>query len=251
MFQQILFGVIRHGLTAFGGALVTRGLIDNTGLETLVGAIMAILGVLWSATHKIQNESVEVGERQNFLGKALLAFLLPALLLTGATRLAAAETAPSQSRWLISSASELPPTEQFTVNWAFSSLTNWLTAIQNIDIVGGMAAHFNEPTVFVPTGGQDFNLVEFGKSWRFKLAALHQDSWFNGTVEDEWGASLALFKISSEVPMLENVKPKGWLETRNFNVRLSVYTSSTSLGNLHFESSTAGFAFGGSFDIGK
>lgn len=68
MIQQIVFGLIRHLLTGYGGVLVAKGVVDQAGLETVIGAILAILGVVWSATHKIKNESVPANAPQNFLG---------------------------------------------------------------------------------------------------------------------------------------------------------------------------------------
>jgi hypothetical protein len=68
MKQQIVFAIVRHLLTALGGVLVTRGTLDHAGLETVVGALMSILGVLWTVTHKVQNETIEPGQPQNWLG---------------------------------------------------------------------------------------------------------------------------------------------------------------------------------------
>lgn len=68
MIQQIVFGILRHLLTAGGGILITRGVTDAAGVETLVGSIIAIAGVLWSATHKVKNETVGAGAPQDWLG---------------------------------------------------------------------------------------------------------------------------------------------------------------------------------------
>lgn len=45
---------IRHALTAFAGALAAKGIIDGSAVESLVGAVMVILGVVWSAAQKFQ-----------------------------------------------------------------------------------------------------------------------------------------------------------------------------------------------------
>jgi hypothetical protein len=68
MKRQIVFAIIRHLLTALGGVLVTRGTLDSAGLETVIGAIMAILGVVWSTTHKINSETVDAAQSQTWLG---------------------------------------------------------------------------------------------------------------------------------------------------------------------------------------
>lgn len=41
-------GIIRHGLTTLGGALVTGGIATDTELATGVGAFVTILGLVWS-----------------------------------------------------------------------------------------------------------------------------------------------------------------------------------------------------------
>ena len=42
--DTVLNGIIRHILTAAGGALVTKGMIAQTELELVVGAVIAIAG---------------------------------------------------------------------------------------------------------------------------------------------------------------------------------------------------------------
>jgi len=54
--DTILNGVVRHILTAAGGALVTKGVIGETELEMAVGALIAIAGVVWSAIAKKKKE---------------------------------------------------------------------------------------------------------------------------------------------------------------------------------------------------
>ena len=50
--DTVLNGIVRHLLTAGGGALVTKGVIGQGELETAIGAIIAIAGVIWSALAK-------------------------------------------------------------------------------------------------------------------------------------------------------------------------------------------------------
>ena len=47
-----LNGIARHILTAAGGALVARGTIAESELELAVGAIIALVGIIWSAFAK-------------------------------------------------------------------------------------------------------------------------------------------------------------------------------------------------------
>lgn len=52
MQQQIIFGILRHVLTALGGTLLTKGWADPTGVSQIVGAVMTLIGVAWSIGHK-------------------------------------------------------------------------------------------------------------------------------------------------------------------------------------------------------
>jgi hypothetical protein len=51
----IVNAVIRHLLTAFGGIAVAKGYVDSGTLETVVGAVLALIGVGWSLYDKKQN----------------------------------------------------------------------------------------------------------------------------------------------------------------------------------------------------
>ena len=57
-----MFGIIRHALTAIGGALVTKGVIDEAGLTEAVGALVTLIGVVWSATSKKEDAPAELEE---------------------------------------------------------------------------------------------------------------------------------------------------------------------------------------------
>jgi hypothetical protein len=50
--DSVLNGLVRHILTAGGGYLVAKGMIDEGSVETVVGAIIALAGVVWSAVAK-------------------------------------------------------------------------------------------------------------------------------------------------------------------------------------------------------
>jgi hypothetical protein len=46
--KTILAGVVRHGLTTLGGALVTGGYMDSSSTAAFVGGGMVLAGVVWS-----------------------------------------------------------------------------------------------------------------------------------------------------------------------------------------------------------
>ena len=52
--QAAILGVIRHVLTAAGGALVANGALTGDEVNTAVGAISALVGVMWSVLSKRQ-----------------------------------------------------------------------------------------------------------------------------------------------------------------------------------------------------
>jgi hypothetical protein len=48
----VLSGLLRHVLTTAGGALATYGIVEESQVEPLVGAVMVIAGVALSAIDK-------------------------------------------------------------------------------------------------------------------------------------------------------------------------------------------------------
>jgi hypothetical protein len=60
--KEQVFGIIRHALTAVGGALVAKGVIDEAGLTEAVGALVALIGVVWSAIAKRKAADSTVAE---------------------------------------------------------------------------------------------------------------------------------------------------------------------------------------------
>ncbi|MBH61815.1 MAG: hypothetical protein CL569_05075 [Alphaproteobacteria bacterium] len=50
--DTVLNGIIRHILTAGGGALATRGYVSEASVELAVGALITLVGVIWSAIAK-------------------------------------------------------------------------------------------------------------------------------------------------------------------------------------------------------
>lgn len=50
MNKEVILGVIRHLLTASGGFVVAKGLVDDAATwEPIVGAIVTVVGFVWSA----------------------------------------------------------------------------------------------------------------------------------------------------------------------------------------------------------
>ena len=52
MNQEVILGIIRHVLTGAGSVLVAKGYTDAAGLESAVGAVLTLAGLIWSAMHK-------------------------------------------------------------------------------------------------------------------------------------------------------------------------------------------------------
>lgn len=51
---DVILGLVRHVLTFGGGVLVSRGIVDVALVEQLIGAIVTLMGGLWSVLHKQQ-----------------------------------------------------------------------------------------------------------------------------------------------------------------------------------------------------
>lgn len=52
MNKERILGLARHILTFMGGILITKGLIDETMASELVGAIVTLIGGVWSVLDK-------------------------------------------------------------------------------------------------------------------------------------------------------------------------------------------------------
>jgi len=50
--KEQVMGIVRHTLTFVGGLLITKGLIDESMLTELVGALSTLSGVIWSIVAK-------------------------------------------------------------------------------------------------------------------------------------------------------------------------------------------------------
>lgn len=52
---QVL-GIIRHALTFIGGLLVMQGIVDDAVIAELSGALMTVIGGIWSIIDKSSQE---------------------------------------------------------------------------------------------------------------------------------------------------------------------------------------------------
>lgn len=50
--METILGFIRHALTFGAGFLVAKGYIDDASAQEGVGAVVALIGVIWSALSK-------------------------------------------------------------------------------------------------------------------------------------------------------------------------------------------------------
>lgn len=51
---EVILGLLRHLLTFGGGALASSGLMEASQVDTAVGAIITVVGVVLSIVHKAQ-----------------------------------------------------------------------------------------------------------------------------------------------------------------------------------------------------
>lgn len=56
MDKATILGLIRHGLTTLGGALVADGLLSSSQVNDGVGAIVILIGLGWSVYQKRQQQ---------------------------------------------------------------------------------------------------------------------------------------------------------------------------------------------------
>lgn len=55
--RKVAVGVIRHVLTSGGGALVAAGYMGSGDVDAAVGAVLVLVGVVWSAIEKHRTAS--------------------------------------------------------------------------------------------------------------------------------------------------------------------------------------------------
>jgi len=49
MNRNQIIGIVRHVLTFGGGYLVAKGKLDAVGAENIIGALVTLIGGIWSA----------------------------------------------------------------------------------------------------------------------------------------------------------------------------------------------------------
>lgn len=54
MNKETILGMVRHALTFGGGALASKGLTDDAQSAELVGALMTVIGIVWSIVDKLR-----------------------------------------------------------------------------------------------------------------------------------------------------------------------------------------------------
>lgn len=57
--KEKTLGIIRHALTFIGGVLVTQGILDDALFLELSGAVMTLVGGVWSVIDKTAGETTE------------------------------------------------------------------------------------------------------------------------------------------------------------------------------------------------
>jgi len=50
--KEQLLGIVRHTLTFVGGILVMKGIIDESTYTELSGAVLTLIGGIWSVVNK-------------------------------------------------------------------------------------------------------------------------------------------------------------------------------------------------------
>jgi len=53
--KDIILGVARHTLTTAGGALTAKGLATGATVDQGVGAVITLLGIIWSILEKLRS----------------------------------------------------------------------------------------------------------------------------------------------------------------------------------------------------
>jgi hypothetical protein len=54
MSREQIEGIVRHLMGAIGSVLATKGIVDESGVQALVGVAVAVVGVVWSFMAKKQ-----------------------------------------------------------------------------------------------------------------------------------------------------------------------------------------------------
>jgi hypothetical protein len=54
--REQLEGIIRHALTAVGGYMIAKGLMDEATTTQIIGGASTLVGVIWSWWAKLKSE---------------------------------------------------------------------------------------------------------------------------------------------------------------------------------------------------
>jgi hypothetical protein len=54
MNKEMILGVVRHVLTFAGGFLITKGIIDESLSQEIIGGVVSLVGLVWSIWTKKQ-----------------------------------------------------------------------------------------------------------------------------------------------------------------------------------------------------
>lgn len=60
--NPIMLGLLRHVLTLGAGVLVTRGVVDASAADQVVGGVIGLIGVLWSVSSKKEPQQFVAGQ---------------------------------------------------------------------------------------------------------------------------------------------------------------------------------------------
>lgn len=82
MNKTTLLALLRHGLTTAGGALAAKGVADSAEVEQLAGALVTIIGVVWSIVEKRNRAGAAPAAPAVPPGTAALLLLFGLLFLT-------------------------------------------------------------------------------------------------------------------------------------------------------------------------
>lgn len=63
MSQEQVLGIVRHLLTTVGGIIVSKGITDEGTMTTIVGGLVAVIGVVWSVWSNKKSQIVKMADK--------------------------------------------------------------------------------------------------------------------------------------------------------------------------------------------
>lgn len=160
MNKSVALGILRHILTTVGGALTAKGYASSDDVATLVGALIAIAGVVWFIIEKHQKAGSAQGGVP--LAALLLVSLLALISIGCASYLAvsahdsrvdaarALQAQPGADGKSVYVGLDLLKAKGYMAAWSESPGT--MTAATVIDVLTGVGAYYG---VKAATGGDD------------------------------------------------------------------------------------------------